>query len=1337
MTTLGVAYGDLTYQDGVSPEEVPEEQYITTFFCRALYDYQTNDASSLSFRKNDVIEVLTQLESGWWDGLLGDERGWFPSNYVTTISEEEAELALSHYEQQALQHSQLQQVRETPQDSQERTGHLQGEIVQDHYASEAEWGQAELVGSSTGFLELGNAISGGKTMSNDFWMPQIYYINTQTGQHSRDLPLDIDDTPDGDLAGLTASQPSARTGTGAGLGFGALAETTLAGFGVPKRSRTPEPWIRRLADDGMSYFYLNKLTGQVSWTLPETEVSAKKGRARALTNSSTTSSEFFSQDEPDQITRSRSNSTAWQDRGMRERHQSPPEHISDSDDSAVYSSDPDISPSTSRSSHNGLRDELAPAVQRNPALELTAAERIAQSLQQSLAPSPPEFVSDLSHIARDAIAAVVKKNHSITGAGRRSEHARALDNLIRLVVVAVRNLLYISAPPSGHIPSQVVPRDARDRRETTAAQTLLKPAQRKVTATLSKLVLSARAMEYDSGPAAQETTSRIESDAEELDRAIVAFVVEVQRYHSEQHQTAVGAKRVQGCFSVIHVGLGLVGASYGGTWKGFGWVPMDDLDEFPQIVLSADAFSEFKTHMVSLQAKFGSLHTALRNRVDNSQQRVWTVSRDVLTGLLTLLLFVSNLHIARHVDIDGFYAESAPEENSPLYTQTVDRARLLCRTLESAMQALYDDASIMLLTTQHIRQPSNTVASQVKDDLYDYLDAISASIKSNLQFLLQTLDALLSVGHDQADIAEGDYRGAIEWRVSRLSIMDSHYDVRPMSVLDPADPESEDIVDIEVAFGAPGSKKGTVQPDRVPTFRSQSQMSDNTITLEDRSKPDSTRSASSSDYTLSVHTLVPSERQREDAASLNDDECGIATVSRTTTTNAQKIKKIFGDDAPEHIISTKPWYLRPDYTKNDMVIDVDGSVRAGTVPALVERLTSHETGDPTFIKTFLMTYKSFTTLDELFELLVRRFCIQPPNNLTPTESEEWKKLKQHIIQMRVLNAFKAMVADDDFLEKEDMYILDRMKEFLLQDTVSKIAISKQLVILIDRARAGEFKKTFTPNLVSPPTSIVPKANKRVKLLDVDPLELARQLTILESQLYQKIRPMECLSRSREQKTDYNDNIARVIQTSNRIANWVADTVLVHEDSRKRATILKQFISVADRCRSLHNYSSMVAIVSGLNSPPIRRLKRSWEQVSSRHMSQLNACEMTIDSGKNFTNYRSTLAKVAPPCVPFIGVFLTTLTFIQDGSKDTLPGNLVNFRKRQKASEVIQDIQRWQTLPHHFHPLSAVQMYIEESLGKFSDQVDVGDKFWNLSLEREPREREDEKMARLLQESGFL
>jgi son of sevenless-like protein len=71
-------------------------------------------------------------------------------------------------------------------------------------------------------------------------------------------------------------------------------------------------------------------------------------------------------------------------------------------------------------------------------------------------------------------------------------------------------------------------------------------------------------------------------------------------------------------------------------------------------------------------------------------------------------------------------------------------------------------------------------------------------------------------------------------------------------------------------------------------------------------------------------------------------------------------------------------------------------------------------------------------------------------------------------------------------------------------------------------------------LQNPPPPIMPRTSKKLKLLDIDPLELARQLTILESQLYQKIRPMECLQRAREQNTEHNDNIATIIQTSNRV-----------------------------------------------------------------------------------------------------------------------------------------------------------------------------------------------------------
>ena len=106
------------------------------------------------------------------------------------------------------------------------------------------------------------------------------------------------------------------------------------------------------------------------------------------------------------------------------------------------------------------------------------------------------------------------------------------------------------------------------------------------------------------------------------------------------------------------------------------------------------------------------------------------------------------------------------------------------------------------------------------------------------------------------------------------------------------------------------------------------------------------------------------------------------------------------------------------YHKPEVMVELNGSVKAGTVPALVKRLTDHEhVGkqlsilvlsvdstavqlDSTFMTTFLMTYRSFTTVDQLFDLLVQRFYLQPPRGLEPLELENWMKLEQHVIQMR-------------------------------------------------------------------------------------------------------------------------------------------------------------------------------------------------------------------------------------------------------------------------------------------------------------------------------------------------
>lgn len=62
---------------------------INSFFVRALYSYTAQDARrELSFRADQVIEILDRSASGWWDGAIDNERGRVPSTYLSLVMED-------------------------------------------------------------------------------------------------------------------------------------------------------------------------------------------------------------------------------------------------------------------------------------------------------------------------------------------------------------------------------------------------------------------------------------------------------------------------------------------------------------------------------------------------------------------------------------------------------------------------------------------------------------------------------------------------------------------------------------------------------------------------------------------------------------------------------------------------------------------------------------------------------------------------------------------------------------------------------------------------------------------------------------------------------------------------------------------------------------------------------------------------------------------------------------------------------------------------------------------------------------------------------------------------
>ncbi|KAH8114602.1 ras GEF [Phellopilus nigrolimitatus] len=1340
--------------------QTTDDGLLPTFYCRALYDYQSTDGSSLSFYRGDIIEVLTQLESGWWDGLLGEERGWFPSNYVQPSSARSYAVRANEVHDSAIDVSQRVRAANSEQDR--------------------DWLQEEMDYAQTrnGFedLAIANGVGHAPGASNDFWLPQvdpsgqIFYMNTQTGERSRDLPTETGDGH-GNVLNELSSPTNSRAASRAGAlnqyagrldNFSSTSNQTgsshQAGFGITRRGGTPEPWTKRLADDGMTYYYFNKITGQIQWTPPAAaengmtaatvgyadNVQANGRRfgpggasiASGYTSHASTNDTVFTE------SRLRADSMTSQNQSSSKRE-------------SVYSDDSDIQPReidvpdrpprangaagfSSQGRNNGFEDDHG----------MTPAERAALQLQETLATPEPESIDKLSDLTRDAII-VVMASVDDDGLPKGPDHDKKVEQDVTSVVVAVRNLLYVSCALSGPLPNALGERNSGDPSGTAVAQQLqaqLKTSQRKVTATLSKLVLSARAARYKREAFSADMMIRVEQDAADLQRAVDNFVSEVKKQYSrtviKQLHQRVGRKRLRGIFDLQHIGPGLPGAGVGASWKGFGFIDVDEGLGVPKRSLNDETISEAKILIRTLDDRLAALVEMLQDMKVTSDDLL-NQTQSVLADISAVVAFIVDVNICQEVDVGGLRSDQpGPSYTEDPYMQAVNEARLLLRSFETVTQSLYDDGAILLTFVQTI--PFEWASLRNGRDRQPVISSLYGSarvVQSEADMAVVFLEKLLAVAREQIS-QESRFREAMALRISRMSIVDgdrrlSNFFGAMPDVVD----ESEDVVDIDFAL-----RKGAARPamggiDGFPQ--------DPVDVIDPRMQQNALQQISQNDAYGARHQKSPSMSKALPDQELVDDDI-VPDIpekgDKAGPTRATKIRQLLGEDAPERYIEianadSKPWYLRSEHTKDDMVVNPDGGIRAGSMPALIERLTTHEYGDPVFIRTFLMTYKSFTTLNELFELLVKRFWIQPPDGLKSNELDEWTKLKQHVVRSRVLNTFKTMVTDEQVLVEDDLYILDRIKEFLLNPEVITSPAAKNLLNIIERKKQGGLKSlTLTPPTSFPPASIIPKGmNKnRLKLLDIDALELARQLTIMEFALYRKIKAIECLQRSRDQKVgEHKDHITDVIQMTNKIANWVNSTILSKEDSRKRAALVKQFISVADRCRNLHNFSSMAAIISGLNSPPIRRLKRTWEQVNGRFMSQLGTCEMTLDSTKNFTNYKATLSQTNPPCIPFIGVYLTTLTFINDGSKDFLPGNLVNFGKRQRAAEVIREIQHWQSKDFNLAPLPPILAFVEEALSSFNDSVDWGEQFWNLSLEREPREREDEKMARLLQESGFL
>ncbi|XP_030245917.1 guanine nucleotide-releasing factor 2 isoform X5 [Drosophila navojoa] len=382
--------------------------------------------------------------------------------------------------------------------------------------------------------------------------------------------------------------------------------------------------------------------------------------------------------------------------------------------------------------------------------------------------------------------------------------------------------------------------------------------------------------------------------------------------------------------------------------------------------------------------------------------------------------------------------------------------------------------------------------------------------------------------------------------------------------------------------------------------------------------------------------------------------------------------------------------------------DEDGpEVKGGYIDALIVHASRVQKADNEFSEAFITTFRTFIQPIDVIEKLTHRYTYF----FCQVHDQKQKAAKETFsLLVRVVNDLTSTDLTSQLLS-------------LLVEFVYQLVCSGQLYLA--KLLRNKFVEKVTLYKDQRSYAYIPEqlgsgsnSNNQLSLLDLKSLEIAEQMTLLDAELFQKIEIPEVLLFAKDQCEEKSPNLNKFTEHFNKMSYWARSKILRLQDAKEREKHVNKFIKIMKHLRKMNNYNSYLALLSALDSGPIRRLE--WQKGIAEEVRSFCAL---IDSSSSFRAYRQALAETNPPCIPYIGLVLQDLTFVHVGNQDYVSKGVINFSKRWQQYNIIVNMKRFKKCTYPFRRN-------ERIIGFFDNFKDFmgEEEMWQISERIKPRGR---------------